>query len=122
MLWLGAAQVATSDFVNADASYHKAIPLAEAAVVRAEGSPKSKATLADIYSGAGRLNTRRSEAATDKAVRVRLCTDANAWYEKSLKIWQELRDHGKLVALNAAKPANVATAMARCSAMLTRNR
>ncbi len=119
---LGAAQVATSDFVNADASYHKAIPLAEAAVVRAEGSPKSKATLAEVYSGAGRLNTRRSEAATVTAVRVRLCTDANAWYEKSLKIWQELRDHGKLVALNAAKPANVATAMARCSAMLSRDR
>ncbi|MEQ1691422.1 MAG: protein kinase [Gemmatimonas sp.] len=117
---LGAVQVAMRDYVNAEMSYRQAIPLAEAAVVRTQSTLKSRATLAVIYSGAGRLYARRSEEASGDRSRVLWCRDANAWYQKSADIWRAMRDSGALSALNADKHTEAIEAMSRCAAVLTR--
>ncbi len=100
---IGNALAATGDTAGARATLQQAVQLAEAAAAQSPDNAKMKA----------RFALRRLELARLHA-RLGATPAACAEFAQSLKLWEQLRDGGKLIPTDAAKPDEVARESARC--------
>lgn len=79
-----------------------------------------RAQLAQAYSSFGGLNERIASTAADRSAAQRNWLEARSWYERSRTVWLELRKRNALVGLNENRPVEVAEAISRCDAALSR--
>ncbi len=77
---------------------------------------------AETYSGMGFAEAALAASQNvPSARRAQHWREAEAWYNKSLEIWLQMRDRGALARIDADKPEQIATAIAKCHEGLKRH-
>jgi tetratricopeptide (TPR) repeat protein len=115
---MGNALVRAGDLTAAQSAFQEALSFLEAAVARSKSNQKGKASLALTYAGVGRLHSAMGSVAQSSANREAACRDADLWYQKSLDIWLEMRRSGRLLPVNAGRPAEMAALIAKCDSAM----
>ncbi len=85
----------------------KARSLAEESVAQDPGNLRARTRLAQIYADLGLVCVATSDPRA-----------ARAWYQRSLDIWQQMKEQGTLNGVDANKPEEIARAIAKCDAAL----
>lgn len=104
-----------NDRTGAIENYQRALAYLEAASVEGRLGVKVRRATASDYERIGRVYS--SIALNIKAApiaRVEACREAKSWYQRSLVIWQKLRDEGLLNAEDASKIQEVSNEIAAC--------
>jgi eukaryotic-like serine/threonine-protein kinase len=116
---LGDALIKTADRAGALSSYHKALSVAEARAKDDPSNARANEDLAQTYSklAAAHFLLGSEPDASLKQKRKRLM-DARSWYQKSLEIWQAMRDHGTLSGIHAEEPEKMTREISRCQSAL----
>jgi tetratricopeptide (TPR) repeat protein len=109
-----------NDRTGAIENYRRALDYLEAASVEGRPGVKVLRSTASDYERIGRvyaslaLNTKAAHNA-----RVEACREAKNWYQRSLTIWQKLRDEGHLNAEDAGKINEVSNEIAACDRVIS---
>jgi eukaryotic-like serine/threonine-protein kinase len=101
-------------------NYRRALTYLEAFSVEGRLGIKVRRALALDYERVGRVHA--SLALNAKALastRVEACREAQQWYQRSLAVWQKLREEGHLNAEDASKVTEVSNAVAACDGILS---
>jgi serine/threonine protein kinase len=119
---IGEALTTIGDAAGALDDYRKALPIFEGLVTRSPANAKKRADLALTYYdlGLGQLKL----ASADRGLREHSSDhwrEARDYYQKSLNIWQEMKNQGTLSGAYAGKPDELARVIARCNAALAGN-
>jgi serine/threonine protein kinase/tetratricopeptide (TPR) repeat protein len=108
-----------SDRRRALSFHRKALELAEARSKADASNASAREDLAKSYSKlAGAyffLSTQPDNSIGQKKNNLR---EARSWYQKSLEVWQSMRDRGILSGLHSQEPERVALEISRCQAAL----
>jgi len=104
----------TGDLAGARLMLLKALPLAEGAVGKSEGSPKPMARLAQRYFEAGQLESMAAQLNRNTVERATMWRTAKSWFLKSLTIWQDLHRKGKLAFQDFGREDDATQEIAKC--------
>jgi tetratricopeptide (TPR) repeat protein len=99
--------------------YNKALSLAEQRVKADPNNARASEDLAEAYSKIAAAHFQLgSEGNASLKQKKKSLIDARSWYQKSLEIWQAMRDHGTLSGLHAEEPEKVTREVSRCQSAL----
>jgi non-specific serine/threonine protein kinase/serine/threonine-protein kinase len=99
--------------------YNKALSLAEQRVKADPNNARASEDLAEAYSKIAAAHFQLgSEGNASLKQKKKSLIDARSWYQKSLEIWQAMRDHGTLSGLHAEEPERVTREVSRCQSAL----
>lgn len=117
---IGAVLTRTSDYAGASRMVEKAIPLAEAAVMRNKTNLKARVNLASTYFGAGRLHASIAGPLTTREQKTLHLGEARSFFGKSLDIWQNIGRARHLTDAQAKQLADSAHELALCDQALAK--
>lgn len=103
------------DVTRATSSAERAVTLSEALVSANADDVSGRKTLADSYTQLARCSALAAPAAGEPNKQWQV---VRSFFEKSSRIWSELRAAGKLGGREQNKPAEIAAELARCDAVL----
>jgi eukaryotic-like serine/threonine-protein kinase len=116
---MGDALLKTRDRERALAFHRKALKVAEG---RANSDPSNASAREDLAQSYAKLAGAHLYMGTQLDVaqgrKKKNLLEARSWYQKSLEVWQSLRDRGTLSGLHAQEPDRVAAEISRCQAAL----
>jgi tetratricopeptide (TPR) repeat protein len=99
--------------------YNKALSLAEERVKADPSNARASEDLAEAYSKIAAAHFQLgSDGNAPLKQKKKSLMDARSWYQKSLEIWQAMRDHGTLSGLHAEEPEKVTREVSRCQSAL----
>ena len=99
--------------------YNKALSLAEQRVKADPNNARASEDLAEAYSKIAAAHFQLgSDGNASLKQKKKSLIDARSWYQKSLEIWQAMRDHGTLSGLHAEEPEKVTREVSRCQSAL----
>jgi tetratricopeptide (TPR) repeat protein len=118
---LGEMLLLTGETARALENFRQALPLIESLSAQSPMNAFKRRDLALTYSGLGAASVKlASETRASSDQQKGHWGEARAWYQKSLGIWEDLRDKGTSGSGDAGKPAEVAHEIARCEVALDR--
>jgi non-specific serine/threonine protein kinase/serine/threonine-protein kinase len=118
-LAMSEAQGRVNDLEGAADSALQGVKIGEALVTASPTNSSARVTLAQLYSqlGASHAALAARAGAGKRAEQLRAAKDA---YQKSLDIYQDMKNKGTLSAADAGKPVEVGGEIAKCEAALSR--
>ena len=100
-------------------SFEQAMAFAESVVARDTQNVRAVVRLAEVYSdigrGYGKLAEQRDSSVTARKTDFR---NARDWHQKSLELWRDLKSKSALRAMDAGKPDEIASELAKYDAAL----
>jgi hypothetical protein len=97
--------------------YRKALAIIEPEPVRSAQT----VSLANGYQGMGNVQLLRAEQAKGRSERQTECfKEAKDWYQKSLNVWHELNQKGKVTGEEKTTPGEITQKIEQCDAALAK--
>jgi eukaryotic-like serine/threonine-protein kinase len=119
-LKVGKALLEEGSIPEARKSCTRAIVIMEELSRADPASAENRSQLAESYASFGSVNEKIASAAADPATARHSWREARSWYERSRSVWSELREQNALIGLYEGKPREVAEAVTRCNAALSK--
>jgi tetratricopeptide (TPR) repeat protein len=116
---VGDALLKMLDRSGALSFYNKALRLSEARANADPGNASAREDMAQTYSKLASAHfVFGSQARVGMRQKKNSLLEARSWYQKSLEIWQSLRDQGRLSGIHGEEPEKMTREVSRCQSAL----
>ena len=117
---IGEALARIGDLKGTIENYRLALPVFEMLAARSPANAKTQTDLGLTYYDLGMAQSKLAPAAFASSDSVEDWRQARSWYQQSLDVWRDLKNHGTLRSVDASKPEELTQEIARCDSALAK--